>query len=77
MQDIFSGDKDSNWRFYWNYHSVIRFKKPELPWGEVLCRNYVRVEAQLLIVGVFVTSVSLVAYGFNGEVWVVNFVHNV
>lgn len=39
--------------------------------------NYVRVEPQVFIVGIFIASVSLVAHSFDCQVRVINFVYKV
>ena len=39
--------------------------------------DYVRVKAYIFVVGIFIASISLVAYCFNSKVGVVNFVHKI
>ena len=56
---------------------MVGFQKAELPGGQILCGDYIRVEAEIFVVGVLVASVPLVAHGFNCEVGVVNFVYKV
>lgn len=43
---------------------MVGFKEAELSGGQVLSRDHVGVEAELLVVSVFIASVSLVAYCF-------------
>lgn len=75
MKDIFGRNEDSNGGLHGNNHSVVSFEEAKLPRGEVLCGNYVGVKSQVFVVCIFVASVSLVAYCFDGYMRVINFVY--
>jgi len=77
MKDIFGRNEHAGRGFRWDYHSVVSLQETELPWGKILGRDYVGVEAKIFIISVLITSIPLVAQGFDCEVGVVNLVYEV
>lgn len=43
---------------------MVSFQESVGAWEEILSGHYVGVEAQVFVVGVLITSVSLVSHGF-------------
>lgn len=56
---------------------MVCFQEAKVSWVEVVSGDHVGVEAQILVVGVLVASVSLVAHCFDGKVGVIDFVYEV